>query len=92
MGCSVALCQVLDAGEDEFLEIPAKDCVDDDPNYKDKKVCSYKDPVTFKTKKFVQSVGKTGKEIDYSKWTQCQGESGGDCQSEAKCKKGTRST
>ena len=57
MGCSADLCQVLDAGEDEFLEIPAKDCVDDDSNYAGKKVCTYKDPVTFKTKKFVQSVG-----------------------------------
>ena len=57
MGCNSSICQVLDAGEDEFLEIPADDCVDDDTNYPSKRVCTYKDPLTFKTKKFVQSVG-----------------------------------
>lgn len=56
MGCDSTICQVLDAGEDEFLEIPAKDCRTDS-NYDNKKVCTYKDPETFKTKKFVQSVG-----------------------------------
>ena len=58
MGCdsTIDVCQVLDAGEYEFLEIPAADCANDS-NFDDKKVCEYKDPVTFKTKKFIQSVG-----------------------------------
>ena len=56
MECNSSICQVLDAGEDEFLEIPVSECADDS-NYDNKKVCTYKDPVTFKRKKFVKSVG-----------------------------------
>ena len=75
MGCNAQKCQVLDAGEDEFLEIPAASCVDNDSNYPNNKVCTYEDPMTFKTKKFVQSVGT----IDYAAWTTCMAGSSGDC-------------
>ena len=40
MGCNSSLCQVLDAGHDEFLEIPASDCITNDSNYPSKKVCT----------------------------------------------------
>ena len=88
MGCNADLCQVLDAGEYEFLQMLAAACTSSDTNYPSKKVCTHTDPKTFKTKKFVQSVGT----IDYSKWTECQTAATGDCSTEVKCKLGTKST
>ena len=71
MGChnDIDVCQVLDAGEYEFLEIPATDCADDS-NFDNKKVCTYKDPVTFKPKTFIQSVGDSSS-INYDEWVKC---------------------
>lgn len=67
----MSICQVLDVGEYEFLIIPAASCNNSDRNYPTKTVCTYADPLTLKTKKFVQSVGESSKSIDYTKWSEC---------------------
>jgi hypothetical protein len=41
MGCNNQKCQVLEEGEDEFLDIPIANCKDNDAKYPSKKVCTY---------------------------------------------------